>query len=141
MKRADVNVFLAIAAAFGLALLLNDPHHRSTTRNPIWEPVNLRGSDTQWTEPAGFRPGQQTEIGEQSNLRLPVIPTLATTPVPVYVPPRVAARSIAAESPRADSRLLPPALLKHESPVKAAVYRIGPNTPNPVKFAAGWSEL
>ncbi|MEM7315924.1 MAG: hypothetical protein AAF497_22540 [Planctomycetota bacterium] len=181
MKRADINIFLAIIATFALALVLNDPN-RSATTNPVWEPVTLRNpsaSATQLptspltsaspltsvrplTSISSVQPQSQPTMAppfsaaSQNPTSMGVRPAeytarrLPMTSQPPYLPPSVIRNrrpqvpvqpSVQTTSQSSRVMPLPPADVDDEQAVKAAVYRMGPDAPNAIRFANGWKEL
>lgn len=168
MKRADINIFLAIIAAFALALVLNDPN-RSATPYSVWEPVTLRNPvDSATQKPPNGLTSLRNLQPPSPSLAPPVAivrpnhtPTdvrpveytarrMPVTAQPRYLPPSVIRNRQSqvpvhpsAQSVTQSSRVipLPPVPVNDEHAVKAAVYRMGPDAPNAVRFANGWTEL
>ena len=123
MKRANVNVLLAVVSLFALALLLNDSREESA-EIPAWGKIRLRAD----------RP--LNPIAWSQTNPLPVIRQ------PVYLPPRtvlgesagtVSRRSFEGRS-LTDSRVVIPV----QTPVRVAVYQQDWFDSSPVPDTTGW---
>lgn len=129
MKRADVNVLLALMSLFALALLLNSPRHDSS-KIPTWGKVRLRPDPPLRGDP-------------------PLNPIATSTPIPmsvvqqpVYVPPRSALRESSKivshqffeRRSRPQARVHTPA----QAPAKAAVFWQEMSAANSERFSTAW---